>query len=70
MTSSLSRLTLVQRLLTALEALALSVAAICMLDRQWNYAAIATASLVAVYVMFDRRIERRMAEISLELAAD
>jgi hypothetical protein len=66
---SLGTLTLVLRVLTAVEALALSVAAICMIDRQWRYAAIAGAFLVTVYLVVDRRIERRVAEISLELAA-
>ena len=66
---SLGTLTLVLRVLTALEALALSVAAICMIDRQWRLAAIATASLVAVYVLVDRRIERRVAEAEISLGS-
>ena len=70
MNTSLSTLTLALRVLTAVEAVALSVAAICMFDRQWAYAAFASAALVAVYVVVDRSIERRMAEIRLEAAAD
>ena len=69
MTRSLGRLTLVQRILTAVEALALAAGAICVLDRQWMYAAITFTFLVAVYVLLDRRIERRVAEVSLEVAA-
>jgi hypothetical protein len=68
--SSLTTLTVALRILTAMEAVALSAAAICMFDRQWVYASVASATLVAVYVVFDRRIERRMSEISLEIAAD
>jgi hypothetical protein len=70
MNASLSTLTLALRILTAVEAVALSVAAICMFDREWAYAAFASAALVAIYVVIDRRIERRIAEISLEAAAD
>ena len=67
---SLATLTSAQRVLTAIEALALSVAVICMLDSQWVYATLASAFLVAVYVVVDRGIERRVAELSLESAAD
>ena len=70
MNLSLTTLTLALRILTAVEALALSAVAICMIDRQWLYAILASAFLVAIYVVVDRNVERRMDEISLEIAAE
>jgi hypothetical protein len=70
MNASLNTLTMALRILTAVEAVALSVAAICMFDRQWAYATLASAALVAIYCVLDRSIERRITEIRLEAAAD
>jgi hypothetical protein len=67
---SLTTLTLVLRILTAVEALALSAVAICTIDRQWGYATFAAAVLVTIYLVADRSLERRASEIRVQIAAD